>query len=433
MSVTFRRARLDNGLTVIAEVDPRAHSAAVGYFVKTGARDETTPVMGVSHFLEHMMFKGTPRRSADDINRAFDRLGAKNNAYTSGEMTCFHATVLPEFLLGAGGVNEVLADMMRPALRQDDFDTEKKVILEEIAMYQDNPFWVLYERTMEVHYGAPPPPPPASAGGDSGAEADLSGMHTLGHRVLGTSASISALTSQQMSDYFRARYSADNTVVSLAGRVDFDRAVEEIAGMCGSWQTTGATRDTRAPATRDAVFTLRDKKVNRGYALMLTPGPSATDERRYAASLAAQVLGGSDNSRLHWALIETGIAEDAECAYDPRDGCGDFLVYVSADPERLEEVWSIVEREIDNLGASLTEDDLDKIRSKIATGITLAGERPGGRMQRLGRQWLYQGRYTTLEEELERVNRVTVGEVRTLLNDLRAMRPRTVGRLLPAE
>ncbi len=427
MAVKFEEATLANGLKVIAEVDPHAHSAAVGYFVKTGARDEDTRVMGVSHFLEHMMFKGTPTRSTDDINQAFDRLGAKNNAYTSAEMTCFHATVLPEYLLGTGGVNEVLADMMRPALRQEDFDTEKKVILEEIAMYQDNPFWVLYERTMELHCGASAPKE-AFVGPTS--ESDIRGMHPLGHRVLGTSQSITDLTSAQMRQYFEARYSPDNTVVSLAGKVNFDQTVREIERFCGHWKRTGARREQAAPKAHDARIEIRDKKVNRGYCLMLTPAPSAQDERRYPASLLAQVLGGSDNSRLHWALIETGLAEDAECAYDPRDGCGDFLVYVSADPERLDEVWGVVSKEIDALGESITEEDLEKIRCKMATGVTLAGERPGGRMQRLGRQWTSLGRYSTLEEELEKINRVRASDVKELLRTY-AFSPRTVGRLLP--
>jgi predicted Zn-dependent peptidase len=414
MSVEFKMRVLENGLTVLAECDAEAHSAAVGYFVKTGARDEDTRIMGVSHFLEHMMFKGTASRTAEQINRDFDRIGAKNNAYTSGEMTCFHATVLPEHLLGPGGANEILADMMRPALRQDDFDTEKKVILEEIAMYEDNPFWVLYEHAMEEHYG----------GIKSGR------MHPLGHRVLGTKQSITDLTSDQMRGYFEARYSADNTVVALAGRVDFDRAVEEIGRLCGRWERTGARRTTGGPGFADHAFELRDEKVNRAYMIMLSPAPGQDDERRYAATLMAQVLGGPDNSRLHWALIETGLAEQAEAAFEPKDGTGDVLVYAACDPERRDEILKIVEEQIAALADSITEADLDKIRSKAVTGVTLAGERPGGRMQRLGRQWTYLGRHTTLEEELRKLFGVTVEDVKAVIRDF-PFRPRTMGWLLP--
>ncbi len=417
MPLTFHNATLDNGLTIIAEVDPSAHSAAVGYFVKTGARDEALNVMGVSHFLEHMMFKGTDRRTAEDINRGFDAIGAKNNAYTSHEMTCFYASVLPDRLLGPGGATDLLSDMMRPALRQADFDTEKNVILEEIAMYDDNPFFVLYERTLEEHF--------AGSGTPGGP-----GMHPLGHRVLGTKESITDLTSAQMRAYFENRYSADNTVVAIAGNVSFQQAVEEINARCGSWKRTGARRDATPPPKGDRTLTLRDAKVNRAYALMLTPGPSATDPRRYAASLLAQILGGADNSRLHWSLIDPGLADQAEASLDQHDGCGDFMVFATCDPEKADEVWGVVEQQIDELDKTLTEDDLAKIRGKAATAVVLAGERPAGRMQRLGRHWLYHAGYTTLEEELERINRVTVDDVRAVLRDF-PLRPRTLGWLLP--
>ncbi|MBX3356843.1 MAG: insulinase family protein [Phycisphaeraceae bacterium] len=409
MAVTFHHRTLDNGLTIIAETEPGAHTAAAGFFVKTGARDERSSLMGVSHFLEHMMFKGTPGRSAEELNRSFDRIGARNNAYTSHEMTCFYASVLPEVLLGSGGAVDLISDMMRPALREDDFSTEKNVILEEIAMYDDNPMWVIYEAVMAAHYGD----------------------HPLGHRVLGTNETIAALTAGQMREYFERRYSPDNTVVALAGRLDFDAAVDAIAERCGGWRRTGTSRDPGDLRMADHEFTLRRDKVNRAYAIMATPAPGMSDDRRYAASLGAQVLGGSDNSRLHWALVETGLADEAEAGHDARDGTGDFVVSVSCDPDRIDEVWGEVERAVASLSESLTEDDLAKIRTKLATGITVAGERPGGRMQRLGRQWTYLGQYTTLEQELERVSAVTVQQVRDVLAEY-PFRPRTIGRLMPA-
>ncbi len=406
MPVTFRQTTFPNSLTIIAETDPSAHTAACGFFVRTGARDEKPEVMGVSHFLEHMMFKGTAKRSADDVNREFDEIGANHNAYTSGELTCFYASMLPEYFTKGA---DILCDILRPALRTEDFDTEKGVILEEIAMYKDNPFWVLYEKAMEEYYGS----------------------HPLAHRVLGTDDTIKALQRDQMKTYFDARYSADNTVVALAGRVDFDAAVAQISAACGHWGNTGAARNTAAPSAHDRSFTLRDAKVNRAYTLMICPGPSSTDPRRYAASMLAQVLGGGDNSRLHWALVEPGTAEEAVAAFDPRDGCGDYYIYASCDPDRVDEVWAGVEKEIDGLVASLTPDDLERLRNKTATGVTLAGERPSGRMQRLGRMWTYEREYRPLEKELDAINAVT-------LEDLRAVaaaypfRPRTVGRMLPA-
>lgn len=408
MGVIFRQAELDNGLTIVAEVDPSAASCAAGFFVRTGARDETPAMMGVSHFLEHMMFKGTPKRSASMLNEDFDRIGARNNAYTSSELTCFYATVLPERLLGEGNALEILSDMMRPSLRQEDFDVEKNVILEEIAMYDDNPFWVLYERSMEEYFKG----------------------HPLGHRVLGTRETIADLSRDQMQGYFDARYSGDNTTVALAGRVDFDRVVEEIGSLCGGWSRTGVTRDVSRVDGRGARIDESRGNVHRGYGLMIWPGPSVQDERRYAGMLLAQVLGGADNSRLHWALIETGLAEEAESAFDARDGTGDFMAYFSCDPAKLERVRGIVEEQMRSLPETLAEGDLEKIRAKIATGTTVGGESPSGRMQRLGRHWTYLREYRTLEEELERIRSVTVEDVRGLLAEY-PCEPRFVGVMTP--
>ena len=407
MAIQFREHIAPNGLRILGEIDRDAHSAAAGFFVKTGARDESRVVMGVSHFLEHMMFKGTEEISADELNRRFDAMGARNNAYTSGELTCFYAHVLPERLPEAA---ELLSRMMRPALRQEDFDREKGVILEEIAMYKDEPFWVLYERTMEEHFG----------------------NHPMGHRVLGTNETITALTRDQMRGYFDERYSADNTIVSLAGRLDFDACAEQISKSCASWKPTRVGRDSSRPKVKGSEFEVKDDKVERAYMIGVSDAPAIDDPRRYAAVLLSQVLGGPDNSRLHWALLETGIAEEVQAGYDPHDGTGDFYVYASGDPERAEEIWSVVLREIDGVVDSVTEADLERLRSKLATGVTIGGERPADRMQRLGRQWLYLGEYTTLEEELDRINAVTLDQLRDTANAF-PLRPVTVGRLLPSK
>jgi len=405
MPVTFRQHLAPNGLRIIAECDPDAHSAAAGFFVRTGARDESGEIMGVSHYLEHMMFKGTDTIAADELNRRFDCIGARNNAYTSAEMTCFYAHVIPERLAEA---TDLLGQMLRPALRQDDFDKEKSVILEEIAMYKDEPYWVLYEQTMARHYGE----------------------HPLGHRVLGTDETIKAMTSGQMRAYFEQRYSADNTVVALAGRVDFDAAVEQIQGLCGAWRPTRVGRDQATPRVGGGEFEIRDEKVTRGYMLGLSAGPAMSDDRRYAAVLLSQVLGAPDNSRLHWALLETGLAEAAQSGYDPHDHAGDFYVFVSGDPDRMDEIWTAAMKEVDTLIDSITPDDLERLRNKLATSVTIGGERPADRMQRIGRLWTYLGRHTTLESELERINAVTIDEMRDVAAAF-GLRPTTVGRLLP--
>jgi predicted Zn-dependent peptidase len=407
MATTFQTRTLSNGLTIVCEADPDAQTSAAGFFVKTGARDEATIDMGVSHFLEHMMFKGTQEVGAEELNRRFDAMGARSNAYTSNELTCFYTQVLPEHL---GDGLDLLCRMMRPALRDKDFDTEKGVILEEIAMYEDNPFWLVYESAIERHFGG----------------------HPLAHRVLGTKQSITDLRRDRMRDYFETRYSADNTVVALAGRVDFAQECARIESLCGAWTRTGAARDSRDPMLQGGEIDSRHEKVHRGYALALFRAPSWSDERRYASSLLAQILGAPDNSRLHWSLVEPGIAEEAQASYDPHDGFGDYMVFVSGEPDRLDEIWERAWNELRGLASSLTQDDIDRLLPKYVTGTTLGGERPGDRMHRLGRMFTYLGEHVPLEEDLARLSRVTLKELREACVAF-PFEPVTLAKLRPAE
>lgn len=406
MPIVFRHATLSNGLTVIAEVDPAAHTAAAGFFVRTGSRDESPDLMGVSHFLEHMMFKGTEDLTSDDINRGFDELGARNNAYTTSELTCFHAAALPDRLPQAV---DLLARMMRPALRPADFETEKAVILEEIAMYEDNPFSVLYEATLEKHYGS----------------------HPLGHRVIGTKETVSALTPQRMREYFQARYSADNTVLALAGNLDFDRLLDLVAERCRDWNIARPRRELTPPAPVGGTLDKHDPDLSRGYLLALAPAPSLADDRYYPAAMLAHVLGAPDNSRLHWALVEPGIAEEAQAGLDAHESVGEYYVYASGSPSRLEEIWGIIQRELSTLLDSISEDDLERLRNRVATGATLASEQPAGRMDRLGRLWTCLRCYRPLDEDLRRINRVTLEEIREVARAF-PVTPITVARLIGA-
>src|SRR5882762_10391749 len=196
----FHSHKLANGLQLLGEISPSARSVAVGFFVKTGSRDETPEVSGVSHFLEHMVFKGTPHRTALEVNFDFDRIGAAYNAFTSEENTVFYAAVLPEYLPQAV---DILADILRPSLRDDDFNIEKNVIIEEIGMYEDQPGWSAYDHAKK-HYFA---------------------QHPLGNSILGTPESIRALTRDQMHTYFQRRYVPGNIAVVAAGNFKWDQLV----------------------------------------------------------------------------------------------------------------------------------------------------------------------------------------------------------------
>ncbi len=201
--MSFQHTRLPNGLEIIAETRASAFSAAVGVFVQAGARDESPEVAGVSHFLEHMLFKGTPTRSAADVNRLFDEMGASANAFTSEEQTVYYASVLPEL---ADRAVDLLGDMMRPSLDETEFETEKQVILEEIMMYEDQPPFGADEKSRELFFAG----------------------HPLAHSVLGSRESIAGLNVEAMRSYHAARYVPENLLIVGCGRIDFERFVREV-------------------------------------------------------------------------------------------------------------------------------------------------------------------------------------------------------------
>lgn len=390
MTLSFNQTTLPNGLTILAESSDDARTSAVGFFVNTGARDEQLPVMGVSHFLEHMMFKGTAHRTADDVNREFDEIGADYNAFTSHEKTVYYAHVLPEFLPNA---IDLLGDMLRPSLREDDFTMEKNVILEEISMYEDRPQWRLQDTLLERYFG----------------------NHALGYRVLGTNDSIKALQASQMRDYFEHRYSPNNIVVAAAGQIDFDKLVANVEKIAGQWQSTGAKRDYATPVVQPGNHVMTDEKLNRHYIGMICPGPSLQSENRFAASVLADVIGDCDGSKMYWALVDPGLADEADMSHIGMDQTGCYLAYASCDPDRKEQIRELLFKVLQDSKNSITEQDLQRTKNKLATGATLHGENSGGRMRAIGGQWLNLGKYISLADQIQRMMAVSMNDIQELL------------------
>ncbi len=390
----FKQSQLDNGLTIVTEVNPSAASMAAGFFVRTGSRDETPAEAGVSHFLEHMMFKGTERRSPEDVNREFDELGARYNASTSEENTIYYGAVLPEH---QERVLDLLCDMLRPSLRQQDFDMEKNVILEEIALYADRPQFRVYEKLMATHFAS----------------------HPLGNSILGTGETISDLTRDQMLDYFRRRYSPGNITVVGVGNLDFDAFAAKVEAMCSHWEPCDVGRDLPEPA-RDGGGTsvVTDSKVTRAHVGLMSPGPSAQDERRYAAELAGAIVGDHTGSRLYYALVEPAIADEASLQYDPFDGTGAFLGFISADADRAAGALKIAREQIAGfVDEGPTDAELRAAKNKIASVATTRGELPMGRLVSVGADWVYRRQYVPLAEDIERLFAVTRDDVAAVARD----------------
>ena len=393
----FLHERLDNGLDVIAEVTDGALSTSIGFFVKTGARDENDALWGVSHFLEHMVFKGTHDLSGDEINRRFDWMGASANAFTSEEDTVYHAAVLPE---QQQEVVSLLARMMRPALREEDFTTEKLVILEEIRMYDDQPPF----------------------GADDRCRAAFFGRHPLARSVLGTVESIEALPVEAMRDYHRRRYAPGNIVLAATGAVDFPALVESAKRLCGDWEPQPAAerrqpQEPRPPRRASTIEHITRPAATLEYAVRMSNGPAGDDDDRYAAKLLAVLLGDESGSRLYWALVDSGEAEHASCHHHDFLDAGFFATQLSCDAEdvvplldRIEEVY----REAATGGIPRSE--LEQARNKLAGRVVLGGERPRRRLFGVGLEWAHMGGYRSVADDLRIVEGLSLDDVHRVLD-----------------
>jgi predicted Zn-dependent peptidase len=337
------------------------------------------------------------------VNLDFDRIGSSPNAYTSEENTVYYAAVLPEYL---PQVTDILADIMRPSLRPEDFDTEKQVILEEIKMYDDQPGSVAGEHARRIHYAG----------------------HPLGNSVLGTHASVSALTRDQMHAYFGRRYAANNILLSAAGNFDWDRFLGLAAEKCSGWNTAevGRTHRTEAPPA-GGLHVLTREKVQQEYVLFLAGGPPADSKLRYAADTLALAVGDDSGSRLYWALIDPGSADSADCSYYENDGSGVVYASYTCEPEQAEGNLAVVRKVLAEVQrGGITADELKLAKTKIASRLVRAAERPMGRMQAVASAWAYTGEYRDVDTELANYDAVTVADVRAYLDRYPVDRTTTV-------
>jgi predicted Zn-dependent peptidase len=388
----FHSEKLPNGLQIIGESSPSARSVALGFFVRTGSRDETPEVSGVTHFLEHMVFKGTPRRTAFDVNRDFDRIGADYNAFTSEENTVFHAAVLPEYLPEAV---DIVADILRPSLREDDFEMEKKVIINEIGRYEDMPMWSAYDHAKKVYFA----------------------HHLLGNSILGTPESITALKRDQMHAYFRRRYVAPNILVSVAGNFDWPAVVAIVKKHCGKWKSGPVGREgVRETNGSRAVKVMTRERVAQEYVVMMSPGPAASSPLRHAADLLSMAIGDDSGSRLYWALIDPGLADGADFSFHEYEGTGVFYTSCSCEPEQMKDDLQIIHAVLQDVQEKgIAEEELNQARNKLLSRVVRSGERPKGRMLAIGNHWTYQGEYRSVDDELRAYESVTLATVRKVL------------------
>jgi predicted Zn-dependent peptidase len=396
---TVRRTVLPTGLRVLTEAIPAMRSVSFGVWVAVGARDETPALSGASHFLEHLLFKGTSRRTALDISAQIEAVGGETNAFTTKEYTCYYARVLDSDLpLAIDVVCDLITDSV---LAEADVETERAVILEEIAMHDDEP-------ADEVH--------------DLFATA-VFGRHPLGRMVTGTLETISAMTRRQIATFYARRYLPPSIVVAAAGNLDHAKVVRMVTGAFERIErfTVAGTAGTHRPATptvpvRTRQSAVRAKDTEQAHIILGGPGLSRDDDRRFALAALNNALGGGMSSRLFQQIRERrGLAYSVYSYTSQYADTGLFAVYAGCAPGKVDEVLALTREELVRAAAEgLSDAEVDRGKGMLKGSIVLGLEDTGSRMSRLGKGELLHRELLSVDDVLARVDAVTPDEVREI-------------------
>jgi predicted Zn-dependent peptidase len=413
-----RRSILPGGVRVLTEHMPGLRSATVGAWVGVGSRDESDGHHGSTHFLEHLLFKGTARRTAMDIAEAFDEVGGEANAATGKEHTCYYARVLDTDLPMAV---DVIADMVTSArLDTDELETERGVILEELAMNDDDPSDVVHEQFTTAVLGA----------------------HPLGRPIGGTPDTIRAVPRSAVWEHYREHYRSAGLVVTAAGGVDHDALCEQVATALadGGWDLTAdatplgrrGADDVEGGIPTAGVEMTTHRVTEQANVIVGGTGLTATDPRRFTLSVLNAVLGGGMSSRLFQEIREKrGLAYSTYSFASGHADTGIFGVYAGCAPSKVDQVTALLVSEWERLADSgITEGELRRSIGQLSGGLVLGMEDTGSRMNRLGKAELVLGELMSLDETLEAVQSVTAAGVQELAAEL-ASRPRSFVRIGP--
>ena len=384
---------LDGGVRVVTEAVPSVRSVALGLWTRTGSRDEGPGQEGLSHFLEHLLFKGTERYSAIEISERFDGMGAAANAATSKESTQVHARFLDEHL---DELFDLMAEMML-APTFPDIDSEREVVLEEIAMYEDEPSDRVHDFLAEAIYGE----------------------HPLGRRVLGEAEVIASIPVPKIAEYHRARYVADNLVVAAAGHVDHDRVValaeRLVQAPGGGVPAVNGGAPEAGPRMR-----FHQKDTEQFHICFGAPGISRSDERRFALAVADSAFGGSVSSRLFREVREKrGLAYSVGSYSEQYLDHGTVAMYVGTREDNVAEACEIIAHELAAVrDGGVRGEELERAKEHVKGRMVLSAESSGARMSRIARSVLFDLELLSLDEMLARVDAVTEADVAALASGL---------------
>lgn len=391
----YQQVKLKNGITVVCEPMPNVHSVSVGVWVGNGSRFETPEVSGVSHFLEHMMFKGTATRSARDIAEQIDAVGGQLNAFTSKEYTCYYAKVLDRnFDLSI----ELLSDMvMHSVFDAGELNKERSVVLEEIKSYEDSPGDLIHD----IFVG------------------EVLKNHPLGNNILGTPQTVGSINREVMQKYLLNHYTPNNIVISVAGNVQIEQVLAEVEGKFDAIQGSFLRESAEMPNVESNTI-LKYKDTEQVYLCIGGRGYSRKEPRKFSAMLLDGILGGGISSRLFQRLREDeGLVYETGTSHSSFSDVGIFTVYAGTSMEKYERVKAIIYEELASLrDKKISEQNLSRVKNQLCGNMMLSLESTGSRMSRLAKVELFNEKILTPEQLAERIEQVTAEDVYTAANDL---------------
>jgi predicted Zn-dependent peptidase len=400
----IRRTVLPSGVRILSEQVPGARSATIGYWVAVGSRDEVPETYGSTHFLEHLLFKGTTTRTALDIAVSFDSVGGEHNAMTAKEYTCYYAKVQDRDLPMA---IDVIADMLTSSLLdREEFDNERGVILEELAMADDDPADVTSERFFEA----------------------VLGDHPLGRPIGGSPETINAVSRDAVWKHYRANYRAQDLVITVAGAVDHDLLVAEVTAALvrADWNLdleaapVGRRDGTVELIQRGSPLTIVQRPIEQANVLLGVPGLTATDDRRSTLAVLNSIFGGGMSSRLFQEIREKrGLAYSVYSFAPSYSDAGLFGIYAGCSPSKVTQVAELMLSEFRRIGTGgVTAEEMRRAAGQLSGASALALEDSDTRMSRLGRSEITIGEFVDLDESLRRIALVTPEAVRELAEEL---------------
>jgi predicted Zn-dependent peptidase len=401
------RTVLPSGLRIVTEEVPSVRSAAIGIWVNVGSRDETSAVAGASHFLEHLLFKGTTRRTALEISSTIEAVGGEMNAFTSKEYTCFYARVIDTDLpMAIDVVSDLITSSIVSAL---DVDAERKVVLEEIAMRDDDPSDLVHDLYAETYYG------------DT----------QLGRPILGTIKSISDMTRSSVFNYYKKKYLPQDLVVAVAGNIKHKRVVamveealsrDNFLDVKGSPQIRPNTPVKTKPMQSVGLMTRKTEQAHMFYGM---EGVARSDERRFAMGVLASALGGGMSSRLFQEIREKrGLAYSVYAYAQQFAGSGQIGFYAGCNPTKAIEVIEIIREVLADVAENgMSHEEIERAKGAVRGSLVLSQEDSGSRMSRIGKNEIVYGQVMGFDEILKAISRVNPTDVREIANEFLTKSP----------